>query len=264
MSDFEGQVAVVTGAAGGIGRATARLFAARGARVLLADRDAAVEAVAEGLRAAGGQVEAVSLDVGDEPAVADLMRTAIDRFGRLDVVHANAGVSGGGKGLFEQTAEDWASVLRTNLIGAFLAIKHGAPLIRRQGGSIICTASVAGLRSGAGGPAYSASKAGVINLVQVAAQQLAGSGVRVNAVCPGLIETGMTQGLYDAARAAGKADRIGRLNPLQRGGEADEIARAVLFLASPAASYVNGHALVVDGGLSSSLPVSPRRSTEGG
>lgn len=264
MSDFEGQVAVVTGAAGGIGGATARLFAARGARVLLADRDAAVEAAAEGLRTAGGQVEAVVLDAGDESAVTALMQIAIDRFGRLDVVHANAGVSGGGKGLFEQTAGDWASLLRTNLIGAFLAIKHAAPLIRRQGGSIICTASVAGLRSGAGGPAYSASKAGVINLVQVAAQQLAGSGVRVNAVCPGLIETGMTQGLYDAARTAGKADRIGRLNPLQRGGEADEIARAVLFLASPAASYVNGHALVVDGGLSSSLPVSPRRPTEGG
>ena len=121
-------------------------------------------------------------------------------------------------------------------------------------GSIVCTASVAGLRSGAGGAAYSASKAGVINLVQNGAQQLAGSGVRVNAICPGLIETGMTAPLYAAARDAGKEARIGRLNPLRRGGAPDEIARAALFLASDAASYVNGHALVVDGGLSSSHP----------
>src|SRR3546814_4871883 len=102
----------------------------------------------------------------------------------------------------------------------------------RGAGSIICTASVAGLRAGAGGPAYSASKAGVINLVQVAATQLAGSNVRVNALCPGLIETGMTRPFYDHARAKGHEDRLGHLNPLKRGGEPDEIARAALFLAS--------------------------------
>jgi NAD(P)-dependent dehydrogenase (short-subunit alcohol dehydrogenase family) len=133
-------------------------------------------------------------------------------------------------------------------------------MMERGGGAIVCTASVAGLRSGAGGPAYSASKAGVINLVQVAAQQLSGSNVRVNAICPGLIETGMTQSIYAQARAAGKADRIGRLNPLRRGGVPDEIARAVLFLASDDASYINGHALVVDGGLSSSHPVTRQES----
>jgi NAD(P)-dependent dehydrogenase (short-subunit alcohol dehydrogenase family) len=129
-------------------------------------------------------------------------------------------------------------------------------MLTRDGGAIICTASVAGLRSGAGGAAYSASKAGVINLVQVAAQQLSGSSIRVNAVCPGLIETGMTDFLYEKARARGKEDRMGKLNPLHRGGEPDEIAGAVLFLASADASYINGQSLIVDGGLSSSHPFS--------
>ena len=124
----------------------------------------------------------------------------------------------------------------------------------RGGGSIICTASVAGLRAGAGGPAYSASKAGVISLVEVAATQLAGANIRVNAICPGLIETGMTQPIYDMARASGNERMIGHLNPMKRGGEPDEIAHAALFLASDEASYVNGHALVVDGGLSASHP----------
>jgi NAD(P)-dependent dehydrogenase (short-subunit alcohol dehydrogenase family) len=129
---------------------------------------------------------------------------------------------------------------------------------QRGGGSIICTASVAGLRSGAGGAAYSASKAGVINLVQSAAQQLTGSGIRVNAICPGLIETGMTAPIYELARATGQEERVGELNPLGRGGAPEEIARAALFLASDESSYVNGTALVVDGGLSSSHPVARR------
>jgi NAD(P)-dependent dehydrogenase (short-subunit alcohol dehydrogenase family) len=147
--------------------------------------------------------------------------------------------------------------LRVNLIGPALAIKHAAPLIKeRGGGSIICTASVAGIRAGAGGPAYSASKAGVINLVKVAAVQLCDSNIRVNAICPGLIETGMTQGIYDMARAAGKEELIGQLNPLRRGGEPSEIAHAALFLASDESSYVNGQAIAVDGGLSASHPFS--------
>src|SRR3569623_1401724 len=125
----------------------------------------------------------------------------------------------------------------------------------RGKGAIVCTASVAGLRSGAGGAAYSASKAGVINLVQTSAQQLSGSNVRVNAICPGLIETGMTLTTFDYARAKGGEDRIGRLNPLRRGCVPEEIARVALFLASDEASYVNGQAWVVDGGLSTSHPV---------
>ncbi|MEA3017012.1 MAG: hypothetical protein QOI38_1734, partial [Sphingomonadales bacterium] len=205
--------------------------------------------------AIGPAALAEEADAGDDSDVQDLVQLALARFGRLDIFFANAGVSGGLASIFEQTPEDWQEILRVNLIGPFLAIKHSAPAMKTQGGgSIICTASVAGLRAGAGGPAYSASKAGVIRLVQVAATQLAGSNIRVNAICPGLIETGMTKPLFNNARAAGKEDQIGHLNPMKRGGVPGEIAAAALFLASDESSYVNGHALVVDGGLSSSHP----------
>lgn len=251
-SDFAGKVAVVTGAASGIGRATVRAFAARGAAVVAADRAAEVAESVAGLPAA----LAVTMDAGDESDVQRLVAAACDRFGGIDIFYANAGVSGGTAGIFDATTELWGEVLRVNLIGPALAIKHAAPrIVARGGGAILCTASVAGLRSGAGGTPYSASKAGVINLVQTAAQQLATSGVRVNAICPGLIETGMTQRAFDYARETGKEDKLGQLNPLRRAGRAQEIAEVALFLASDAASYVNGQAIAVDGGLSSSLPV---------
>lgn len=250
-----GRVAVVTGAGSGIGRATCRLFARHGAVVVAADIGDGVTETIELIRDAGGRADGLKLDAGREEDVARLVGHAVEAHGRIDVMFANAGISGGLKGLFDQEAADWAEILRVNLIGPFLAVKHAAPhMIAQKRGSIICTASVAGLRSGAGGPAYSASKAGVINLVQTSAQQLSTSNVRVNAICPGLIETGMTEMIYVRAREAGKADQLGHLNPLRRGGEPDEIAHAALFLASDEASYVNGHALVVDGGLSSSHP----------
>src|SRR3546814_839799 len=205
---------------------------------------------------AGGTARARRIDAGNEDDVARAVALACDTFGGLDVIYANAGISGGIPGLFEGTPEMWAEILRVNLIGPFLAIKHAAPrIIERGKGAIVCTASVAGLRSGAGGPPYSASKAGVISLVQTAAQQLSGTNVRVNAICPGLIETGMTRRAYEYAREHGKEDRIGRLNPLRRGGEPEEIGRVAPFLASDEASYVNGQAIAVDGGLSSSHPV---------
>jgi NAD(P)-dependent dehydrogenase (short-subunit alcohol dehydrogenase family) len=176
------------------------------------------------------------------------------------VCFANAGISGGLVPLQEQTPEHWSEVLTINLIGAFVAVKHAARVMTpRKRGSIICTASVAGLRSGAGGSPYSASKAGVISLVQTTAYQLAGSGVRINAICPGLIETGMTKPIFEQARARGTDHRIGQLNPLRRAGAPIEIARMALFLASDASSYVNGQALPVDGGLSSSHPIVPPR-----
>ncbi len=258
---FAGRSVLVTGAGSGIGRATARLFAAEGARVLAVDLADGVEETAHG----HDGIFARRGDAGSEADVAAMIADAVARHGGIDVIAANAGISGGMAGLFEQTEADWSALLRVNLIGPFLAIKHGAQAMLAAGrpGAIVCTASVAGLRAGAGGPAYSASKAGVINLVQVAVQQLTGSGIRVNAVCPGLIETGMTRPLYDIARDRGRADMIGQLNPLKRGGEAHEIAHAIAFLASDAGSYVNGHALVVDGGLSTSLPFArPRRLGE--
>ncbi len=248
MFRLDGKSAIVTGAGSGIGRATAVLFANEGANVISADLEAPESR---------DSIVGVAADAGREEDVVSLVRSAEARFGGLDIVFANAGVSGGLASLFEQSPEDWAEILRVNLIGPFLAIKHAAPSIKaRGGGSIICTASVAGLRSGAGGAAYSASKAGLINLVKVAATQLAGSNVRVNAICPGLIETGMTREIYDYARSNGKEQRLGRLNPLKRGGEPEEIASVALFLASDAASYVNGQAIVVDGGLSASHPFS--------
>ena len=238
---LQNKIAIVTGAASGIGKAAAALFAAEGARVIAADVSAA-----EGVIAA---------DAAREEDVKGLVDRAVADHGGLDIFFANAGISGGLKGLFDQSVEDWQQILQVNLIGPWLAIKHAAPAMKeRGGGSIICTASVAGLRAGAGGPAYSASKAGVISLVETAAAQLVGANIRVNAICPGLIETGMTAPIYQMARDRGAESKLGQLNPLQRGGEPVEIARAALYLASDEASYVNGHALVVDGGLSASHP----------
>jgi NAD(P)-dependent dehydrogenase (short-subunit alcohol dehydrogenase family) len=191
----------------------------------------------------------------------------VSKYGKLDIFFANAGVSGG---LFLEgiTAESFMRTFKINTLSIFLAIKHAAAAMKAKGtaGSIIATASVAGLRAGAGGTDYSASKAAVINLVQTSAWQLYGTNIRgmfiiasadyiVNALCPGLIETGMTAPVFDFARARGTANKIGQLNPTARAGVADEIARAALFLASDEASYVNGQAVVVDGGLSASLPI---------
>ena len=250
------RVAIITGAASGIGAASAKLFAREGARLLLFDRAEGVHDIARAVEDEGGKAIAITGDAGDETDVSGAVAKAIDAYGQLHVFFANAGITGGVRGgFFDATPEVWEQVLRVNLIGPFLAIKHAAPKIREfGGGSIVCTASVAGLRSGAGPAQYSASKAGVINLVQTAAQQLAGTNIRVNAVLPGLTETGMTQPIFDGARAAGKEGKIGQLNPLLRGGQAAEIAHAALFLASDEASYVNGQALAVDGGLSSSHP----------
>ncbi len=253
---FQGKAIIVTGAGSGIGRAAATLFAAEGGQVVCADRTDGAEATARAILDAGGAALGVQMDAGTEEDVQRIVQLALDRFGGLDVMFANAGISGGMANIFDTSIELITEVLRVNLIGPYLAIKHAAPEIaKRGGGAIVLTASVAGIRSGAGSPAYSASKAGVINLAQVSAQQLSGSGVRVNAICPGLTETGMTRPTFDYARDAGKLDRVGRLNPLKRGAQPEELARVALFLASDDASYVNGQAIAVDGGLSSSHPV---------
>ena len=261
MDRLRGKSTVVTGAASGIGRATARLFAAEGASVACFDKSDAVEETVAMIAAEGGKAFAMRGDAGEEADIRALIAKAVAEFGGLDAVHANAGITGGYVALEDLTADNWMTVLKVNLIGPFLMIKHASLIMRAAGkGSIICTASVAGIRSGAGPLPYSASKAGVINLVQTSANLLYGTGVRVNAICPGLIETGMTAPIYKNARERGSEDKIGQLNPLKRGGEPSEIAGAALFLASDDSSYVNGQAIVVDGGLSSSHPVGSRRA----
>jgi len=254
---LEGKVAIITGAGSGIGRAAALLFADAGAKLVLGDKTQAVHETARQVIAAGGHATALQIDAGIESDVANIVASALTSYGKLDVAFANAGISGGIEGIFDSTPEPWTEVLRVNLIGCWLMVKHAgkAMMDAGNGGSIIFTASVAGIRSGAGGPAYSASKAGVINLAMVSAQQLCDTGVRVNAICPGLTETGMTKPVFDLAKAKDVTHKLGQLNPLRRAAQPDELARVALFLASSEASYVNGQAIAVDGGLSSSHPV---------
>jgi NAD(P)-dependent dehydrogenase (short-subunit alcohol dehydrogenase family) len=256
VTRLSGKRAIVTGAASGIGRATLNLFVREGARVLAVDRAAAdLDAAVAEAATEGGIARAAAADAGDERAVAKVVARCVAEWGGVDVAFANAGVSGGRVPLLEGTVEQWQEILRVNLIGPWLLIKHAAPvMIQQRSGAIVCTASVAGLRANAGGTPYSASKAGVISLVQTAANALAGTGVRVNAICPGLIEAGMTRPIFDFARARGTEGKIGQLNPLARHGLPAEIAAAALFLASDEASYVNGQAIAVDGGLSSTHP----------
>ncbi|MEY3906134.1 MAG: hypothetical protein RIR59_957 [Pseudomonadota bacterium] len=257
MGALKGKVAIITGAGSGIGRASALRFAAEGAKLILGDKTEAVHDTAQMVKDAGGSATALQIDAGVEADVQKLVKTAIDTYGDLHIAFANAGISGGMAGIFDLTPDQWAEILRVNLIGPWLMVKHAgqAMMDGGQGGSIILTASVAGIRSGAGGPAYSASKAGVINLAMVSAQQMSETGVRVNAICPGLTETGMTKPTFDYAREKDVMHKVGRLNPLRRAAQPDELANVALFLASDQASYVNGQAIAVDGGLSSSHPV---------
>lgn len=257
---LENKKIIITGAGSGIGRATSSLAAGYGASVLCVDLSEQVHDTAAQINNDGGRARAIQADVSDEQAVGGFIQTCIDEWGGLDGIYANAGVGGGGKPMLELSVEDWQRTLAVNTIGVFLAVKHSVPHMVKQGsGAIVCTASVAGLRANAGGVDYSASKAGVISIAQTVAYQLYGTGVRINAICPGLIETGMTRPLFERARERGSEDKIGQINPTARNGQPTEIGEMACFLLSDRASYVNGHAVPVDGGLSASHPwVYPR------
>jgi meso-butanediol dehydrogenase/(S,S)-butanediol dehydrogenase/diacetyl reductase len=202
----------------------------------------------------GGTVVATKTNVADEQEVKELIDFAIKTYSKVDVLVNNAGVSGGLSELEEQAADEWHLVYDVNVMGPMYATKHVARYMKeRKTGSIINVASVAGVRSGAGGMAYSASKAALINFTQTAACELGGSNVRVNAICPGFTETGMTKPVFDYARSTGKESKLGKWCELKRAAQPEEMAWAILFLASEEASYLTGQAIPVDGGITASL-----------
>jgi NAD(P)-dependent dehydrogenase (short-subunit alcohol dehydrogenase family) len=253
------KVAWISGAGSGIGKASVERFQAEGYSVTACDLNFPDDAF-RGL----ARVQTVRLDVTDEKAVAASLRQTVEQFGGLDVVFANAGVSGSIGHFTELESDEFEFVFKVNILGVFYAFKHGAKemldLKRPQaGGVLLSTASVAGIRSGAGNTPYSASKAAVMNLTQTVCNQLTGTGIRVNAIAPGIIETGMTRPVFDLADAKNIRGRIGQLNALERYGHASEVASVAYFLASQDASYINGQTIAVDGGLSSSHPVAFKR-----
>lgn len=252
---LEGKVAVITGAASGIGRATAIRFAREGAKLVLADWDEQrLKETLDLVRQEDGQAVIQRTNVAVEEEVRGVIDLAFNTYSVIDIVCNNAGITGQFTGLEDQDGEDWQKVYSVNVLSAVYTTKHVAKHFQeRRSGAIVNTASVAGIRSGAGGNAYSASKAAVINFTQTAACDLGEYNVRVNAVCPGLIETGMTKPVFDMARERGKFDKLGSRCELRRFGRPEEVAAAILFLASDEASYITGQAIPVDGGNTASL-----------
>jgi len=243
---FEKKVAIVTGGSFGIGKATALAFAKRGARVVVADWLEEPATITE-IEAAGGTAIFVKCDVSKSKEVAEMVNQAIKIFGRIDFAVNNAGIEGATAPTHECTEENWDRTININLKGVWLCMKHEIPFMLKQGaGAIVNTASVAGLIGFPGLPAYVVSKHGILGLTKTAALENAKSGIRVNAVCPGVIRTQMID------RVTGKDKTVEKqyenMEPVGRMGEPDEVAEAIVWLCSDAASFVTGHALAVDGG----------------
>lgn len=248
MNDFAGKVALVTGGSGGIGRAAALLFAARGAAVVVASRSVEeCERTVSMIEAQGGQALFIRTDVTSEAQVETLVRDTIARLGRLDFAFNNAGAQPVPAPAAEQMEDDWDHMLAVNLKGTWLCMKHELRHMLQQGhGAIVNNASISGLVGIATWPAQCASKHGVVGLTRAVALEHARAGIRVNVVCPGAIETDMLKGLTGGNPEFEKA--VAASEPMGRVGRPEEVAEAVVWQCSDAASFVTGHALAVDGG----------------
>jgi len=248
MGKLDGKVAIVTGAASGIGRATAALFAAEGAKVVAADwSDAEGTKAVEAITASGGAAVFVRVDVSQPDDVQAMIRKAVDLYGGVDVIFNNAGVEGEQAITADCSLENWDRVININLKGVFLGMKYALPeMLKRGGGSIINNASVAGIVGFRSIPAYCASKGGVIQLTKAAALEYAAQGIRVNAICPGVIWTPMVERFVGDNAEARKAFEA--MEPVGRFGSPEEVARMALFLASDDSSFCTGAPFVVDGG----------------
>jgi NAD(P)-dependent dehydrogenase (short-subunit alcohol dehydrogenase family) len=247
--DFTGKVALITGAASGMGLATARAFAEGGAAVVLADfKEEAAKAAAEKLTAAGHKALAIRCDVSDDTDVAAMVARTVAEFGRLDAAFNNAGVMARLVPTGESTREEWERVIGVNLRGVWSCMKYELQHMERQGsGAIVNNASVGALTGNPGIGSYIASKHGVVGLTRTAALEYVKKGVRVNAVNPGLIDTQVGRDVFKGDEQV--YTEAAKSVPMDRAGRPEEIASAVLWLCSPSASYVVGHALTVDGGM---------------
>lgn len=248
---LDGRRVLLTGCAANIGRAAALLFAREGARLVLVDRDDAAQETASEVRAAGGEAHFRKADVSSEDQMRGALSYARECCGGLDVIVSNAGVQRAGA-VTEMDVQDWDLLMSVNARSCFLAAKHGVPLLREAGGgAIVNMASLAAVKGGPGLTAYSASKGAIVAFTRALAAEVAGDGIRANAICPGWVDTAFNE---PAIRFIGSRQALDEAVasgvPLQRQAQPEEIARALLFLASEASSYITGHALVVDGGVS--------------
>jgi NAD(P)-dependent dehydrogenase (short-subunit alcohol dehydrogenase family) len=256
MRRLEGRRAIITGAGSGIGRASALRFASEGAHVLAVGRTReSIEETARLVTEAGGRAAFFVADASVEDMVAAAVAYCVRELGGLEIFFANAGNTDPMVPLLEQTVEAWQSQFRDNVVTSFLAVKHaGRHMVEKGFGAIVLNSSTGSLRANGGTVAYGAMKAAVNSLTMGAANAFAGTGVRVNAVLPGLCETKLTKATFDYARAKGVESKMGGLTPLRRTGRPEEIAAVAAFLASDDSAYVDGQLIAADGGISSTHP----------